>query len=176
MIASSNFLVPNATLIVEVVAFLIVFGFLGRYVLPLLNNYLESRQEEIRNSLEAAEAARAEAAEAGVRNQAAMDEARRQARELLAQANKSAERIVAHAEDRGREEYERIVGRADAEIAVARQRAVEQVSAQVAELVLSVAREVVGREIDAATHRSLIDEAVAALRQSASSSTSATGS
>jgi F-type H+-transporting ATPase subunit b len=176
MIASSNFLVPNATLIVEVVAFLIVLGFIGRYVLPVLNERLESRQEEIRTALEAADAARAEAAEASVRHEAILDEARRQAREVLAQANKSAERIVARGEDRGREEYERIVGRADADIAAARHRAVEEVSAQVADLVLSVARQVIGREIDAAAHRALIDQAVAALRHSAPSSTSASGS
>ncbi len=63
MIASSNFLIPNATLIVEIVAFLIVLGFLAKYVLPPLNKALEERQEQIRNALEAAERARAEAEE-----------------------------------------------------------------------------------------------------------------
>ena len=167
MIASSNFLVPNATLVEEVVAFLVVLWFLGRYVLPVVNKQLEARQEEIRTALEAAETARTEAAEASAQNQEAIDEARRQAREIIAQANKSAERIAAQAEERGRQEYERIVGRADAEIAAARQRAVEEMSAQMAALVLGAARQVIGREVDASAHRALIDEAVAALRNSA---------
>ncbi len=47
MTASSNFLIPNATLIVEIVAFLIVLGFLAKYVLPVLNKALEERQEQI---------------------------------------------------------------------------------------------------------------------------------
>ncbi len=166
MIASSNFLVPNATLIVEVVAFLIVLGFLGKYVLPVLNKALEERQEQIRTALEAAETARVEAAEADATRQETLDEARRQAREMIAQANKAAERVAAQAEERGRIEYERLVARAEAEIASARQRAVDEVSSKVGTLVIAVARQVIAREIDASSHRALIDEAVAALRGS----------
>jgi F-type H+-transporting ATPase subunit b len=166
MIASSNFLIPNATLIVEIVAFLIVLGFIAKYVLPPLNRALEERQEQIRSSLEAAERARAEAAAASAQRQETLDEARRQAREMIAQANKAAERISAQAEERGRLEYDRLVARAEAEIAAARQRAVDEVSSRVGVLVISVARQVIGREIDAASHRALIDEAVAALQGS----------
>jgi len=166
MIASSNFLIPNATLIVEVVAFLIVLGFLGKYVLPVLNKALEERQEQIRTALEAAETARVEAAEADAKRQETLDEARRQAREMIAQANKAAERVAAQAEERGRIEYERLVARAEAEIASARPRAVDEVSSKVGTLVIAVARQVIAREIDASSHRALIDEAVAALRGS----------
>ena len=171
MIASSNFLIPNATLIVEVVAFLIVLGFLGKYVLPVVNKQLEARQEEIRSALEAAEAAQAEAAEEQAHKQETLDEARRQARDIVTQANNAAERVAAQAEERGRQEYERIVSRAEAEVTAARQRAVEEMSAQMATLVLAVARQVIGREVDASAHRALIDEAVAALRSSATAAT-----
>ncbi len=166
MIASSNFLVPNATLIVEIVAFLAVLGVIGKYVLPVLNKALEERQEQIRGALEAAETARAEAAEAEAERQQTLDEARRQARDIVTQANKAAERVAAQAEERGRIEYERLVARADAEIAGARQRAVDEVSSKVGALVISVARQVIAREIDESSHRALIDEAVAALRGS----------
>lgn len=166
MIASSNFLVPNATLIVEIVAFLAVLGVIGKYVLPVLNKALEERQEQIRGALEAAETARAEAAEAEAERQQTLDEARRQARDIVTQANKAAERVAAQAEERGRIEYERLVARADAEIAGARQRAVDEVSSKVGALVISVARQVIAREIDESSHRALIDEAVAVLRGS----------
>ncbi|HLN42178.1 MAG TPA: F0F1 ATP synthase subunit B [Acidimicrobiales bacterium] len=166
MIASSNFLIPNATLIVEVVAFLIVLGFVAKVVLPPLNKALGERQEQIRTALDAAETARVEAAEADAKRQETLDEARRQAREMIAQANKAAERVAAQAEERGRIEYERLVARAEAEIASARQRAVDEVSSKVGTLVIAVARQVIAREIDASSHRALIDEAVAALRGS----------
>jgi len=168
-IASSNFLVPNGTLIVEVIAFLLVLVVIGKYVLPPLNRMLTERQEQIRTSLEAADAARAEAEATHVQRQGVLDEARAQAREIVTQANRTADRLKSEGEERGRQEYERIVSSATPEIALARQRAVDEVSARVAVLVLAAARQVVGREMDTQSHRDLIDEAVAALRSAESS-------
>ncbi|HXX90444.1 MAG TPA: F0F1 ATP synthase subunit B [Acidimicrobiales bacterium] len=170
MIATSNFLIPNATLIVEIIAFLIVLFVLRRYVLPPVNKALQDRQENIRTALEQAEAARAEADETRAQRQVIVDEARQQAREILAQANTTAERVRSESADRAQQEYERLVGSAQAEIALARQRAVDEVSGQVAALVVSVAQQVIGREVDAERHRALIDEAVAALRSSPAAS------
>ncbi|HYA69209.1 MAG TPA: F0F1 ATP synthase subunit B [Acidimicrobiales bacterium] len=173
MFATSNFLIPNATLIVEIVAFLFLLWFIRKVVLPPVNKALEERREQIRTALEQAEAARAEADESRVQRQAILDEARNQAREILSQANKTADRLRAEAQERGQLEYERIVASAEQEIVTARQRAIEEVSTQVAGLVLSVAQRVIGREVDAEGHRALIDEAVAAL--GASGEPSSTG-
>ena len=172
---ASLFLIPNATLIVEVIAFLVVLYFLGRKVLPVLNKALEKRQEEIRTALESAEQAKAEADETRAQRQGILDEARQQARQIVANANANAERVRAEGTTRGQQEYERLLSSAEAEIALARQRAVEEVSARVGGLVLSVARQVIGREIDAEAHRGLIDEAVAALRASADDATATRG-
>jgi len=60
-------------------------------------------------------------------------------------------------------EYDRIVANAEGEVALARRRAVEEASERMGELVLEVVERIIGREVDAATHRDLIDEAVAAL-------------
>ncbi|HLX88361.1 MAG TPA: F0F1 ATP synthase subunit B [Acidimicrobiales bacterium] len=167
---SSIFLIPNATLIVEVVAFLVVLGFLSRYVLPRVNQAMSDRQDQIRQSLEAAEQAKAEADETRAERQGILEEARQQARQIVTQANTSAERVRAEAAERGQQEYERLVASAESEIALARQRAIEEVSGRVAGLVMSVAEQVIGREVDAEAHRALIDEAVAALRASADTS------
>lgn len=163
---ASNFLIPNGTLIVEVIAFLVVLFVVARYVLPPLNRALEQRQQQIKASLEAADAARAEADATRAQRQQILDEARQQAREAVAQANATAERLRQEATERAQQEHDRIVASADAEIALARQRAIDEVSAQVGTLVLAVARQVIGREVDAQVHRALIDEAVAALRAS----------
>jgi F-type H+-transporting ATPase subunit b len=96
-----------------------------------------------------------------------LDEARQKAREIVAQANTTAERSVSQSEERGQLEYDRLLRAAETEIALAKQRAVDEVSAQLGALALSVARQVIGREIDAESHRDLIDEAVAALKASA---------
>lgn len=163
---ASNFLVPNATLIVEIVAFLIVLGVVARYVLPPLNRALGERQDQIRESLAAADAAQAEADATRAQRHQILEEARQQAREIVAHANANAERVRAEAAERAQLEHDRILASASAEIAVARQRAVDEVSAQLGALVMAVARQVIGREIDPVAHRELIDEAVAALRAS----------
>jgi F-type H+-transporting ATPase subunit b len=172
-VASSNFLVPNGTLIVEVIAFLVVLGFMAKYVLPFVNKALEERQEQIRTALEAAERAKAEADETRAERHDILEQARQQAREIVANANTTAERVRGEAVQRGQQEYERIVSGAEAEIALARQRAIDEVSTRLGSLVLSVARQVIGREIDAEAHRGLIDEAVAALQAAPDSSAGA---
>jgi F-type H+-transporting ATPase subunit b len=164
---SSNFLVPDGTFIAELIAFLIILGIIAKYILPPLNRAMQARQEEIRTSLAAADAARAEADETRAQRQEILEEARTKAREIVSAANTTAERSVAQAEDRGQQEYDRLLRAAETEIGLAKQRAVDEVSAQLGALALSVARQVIGREIDAASHRDLIDEAVAALRSSA---------
>jgi F-type H+-transporting ATPase subunit b len=169
---ASNFLVPNATLIVEVVAFLILLFIVARYILPPVNRMLTERQQQITESLQAAESARTEADETRSQRQAILSEAREQAREIVANASSTAERTRAEAEERAQREYDRLVAGAQADIALARQRAVDEVSAGIGALVVSVARQVIGREVDAASHRDLIDEAVAALRESGDPSAS----
>jgi F-type H+-transporting ATPase subunit b len=162
--ANSNFLVPDGTFIAELIAFLIILGIIAKWVLPPLNKAMAARQEDIRASLAAAEAAKEEADQTRAQRQGILEEARQQAREIVSQANRTADQSRADGQARGQQEYERLVASAEAEIALARQRALDEITARVGALVLSVARQVIEREIDAQGHRALIDEAVAALR------------
>ena len=147
-IADSNFLIPNATFIVELVAFLIVLGVIAKYVLPILKKALDDR-----------------AADADRRT--ALEEARQQAREIVAQANRTAEQVRTEAQANAQNEYERIVGNAETEVGLARQRAVDEAANRMGQIVMDVVERVIGREVDAEAHRDLIDEAVRALRADA---------
>ncbi len=64
MIGTSIFLLPNGTFFVELAVFVAIFLIAKRYIFPVINKMLVDRQEKIRTSLEAADAARAEAAAA----------------------------------------------------------------------------------------------------------------
>jgi F-type H+-transporting ATPase subunit b len=171
--ASSNFLVPNGTFIVVLIAFIIVLGVIAKYVLPPLNKALTERQEQIRAELEAADKAKADAEDADAERRAALDEARQQAREIVALANTTADQIVTSKQAQAQVEYDRIVQAADAEVVIARQAAVEEVTAKVGEIVLSAAERVIGREIQAKDHQDLIDEAIAAVRAETATGASA---
>jgi F-type H+-transporting ATPase subunit b len=163
-LATSNFLVPNGTFIVVLLAFFVVLYVIGKKVLPVLNKALTERQDQIRGELEAADKAKADAEDADTERRAALEQARTQAREIVAQATATADQTVVSAEARGQATYERIVQAADAEVAVARQAAVEEVTARVGEIVLAAAERVIGREIQAGDHQDLINEAIAAVR------------
>src|SRR5271165_4775738 len=173
--ATSNFLIPNATFFVELAAFIIVLGVVGRYVLPYLNVALKERAEKIRTELEAADAAKTDAAAADEERRQALEHARQQAREIVATANRTAEQLVAEAHGRGQSEYERLLTSAESEVNLARQRALEEASAQLGELVVDVVERIIGREVNAEAHRDLIEEAVNALATSTDSAGASAG-
>lgn len=167
MQTASIFLLPNGTFFVELAVFLTLVWLVTRYIVPPLNRAMENRQEHIRTALEAADAARADAAAADDERRHALEEARQHAREIIAAANRTAESVRSEAQARGQAEYDRIVAAADVEVALARQRAVEEAANRMGAIVLETVERVIGREVDAATHRDLIDQAVAALTANA---------
>jgi F-type H+-transporting ATPase subunit b len=162
-IATSNFLIPNGTFIVELVAFVIVLAIVARRILPPVNKALKERQDQIRSELQAADEAKSDAAAADVERREALEHARQQAREIVEQANRTAERLNAESQERGQSEYDRLVTSAENEVQLARQRAVEEAAARLGDLVVDVVERIIGREVDAEAHRDLIDEAVTAL-------------
>jgi len=166
---ASVFLLPNGTFFVELAVFLIIVFVIGKYILPPLNRAMTRRQEQITESLEAADRARADAAAADDERRTVLEEARHQAREIVAQANQTAEQVRADGQARAQAEFERIMASAQSELAVARQRAVEESAARMGELVLDVVERIIGREVDLAAHRDLLDEAIGALKSDAAS-------
>ena len=176
LIADSNFLIPNGTFVVVLLAFILVLGFIGRSVLPYLNKVLTERQEQIRTELEAADQAKADAEQADTERRALLEQARGQAREIVSEAQTAADQTKLRAEADAQAIHDRIVRAADAEVTVAREAAIEEVTARVGEIVLAAAERVIGREIQAADHQELIDEAIAAVRSETAGTAAGAGS
>jgi F-type H+-transporting ATPase subunit b len=166
--ATSNFLVPNGTFIVVLLAFIIVLGVIGKKVLPILNQMLTERQELIRGELEAADKAKADAEEADVERRALLENARTEAREIVSRANTAADQTKLRAEADAQAIHDRIVQSADAEVRSARQAAVEEATARVGVIVIAAAERVIRREIQVSDHQDLIDEAISAIREETS--------
>ncbi len=164
MTTSSIFILPTAgTFILELLIFLFILFILTKYLLPPLNRAMEGRQEQIRSQLESADRARTEAQAFDQDRRAELETARQQAREIVEQANRTAAQSVADGEARGQAEFDRRLVDADREVQLARQRALEEASNRLGEMVIEVVERVLGREVDPAAHRDLIDEAVTAL-------------
>jgi F-type H+-transporting ATPase subunit b len=167
MIATSVFLIPNGTFVVELLVVLVILFLVTKFVLPPLNKALEARQEKIRTALEAADQARAEAAAADDARAKVMAEAREQAHAIVAGAQATSDQIKAEQASRGQAEYDRIVANAQSEVATARQRAIDEASAKIGEVVFELVTKIVGREVDQSAHQDLVREAVAALNAEA---------
>ena len=160
---ASIFLLPNGTFFIELVTVVVILLLMTKYILPPLNKALESRQEKIRESLAAADAAKAEAAAAGDERAQLLAAARDQAREIVSAAQATSDQIKAESAGRGQAEYDRIIANANAEVDTARQRAIDEASARIGEVVFELVNQIVGREVDESSHQDLVREAVAAL-------------
>jgi F-type H+-transporting ATPase subunit b len=167
MVATSIFLIPNGTFFIELLVFVVLVALVTWKILPRINKFLEGRQELIRESLAAAESARAEAAAAGDERQVLLTEARDQARGIVAAAQTTSDQVKAESAGRGQAEYDRIVATAAGEVETARQRAIDEASARMGEIVFDLVNKIVGREVDQSAHQDLIREAVAALNAEA---------
>ena len=163
MIATSLFLLPNGTFVVEVVVVLVILWVMKKKVLPVLNKAMVERQDKIRTALEAADQAQAQAAAAGDEREKLLSAARDQAREIVANAQATSDQIKAESGARGQAEYDRILANADSEVAQARQRAIDEASAKMGEIVFELVAKIVGREVDQSAHQDLVREAVASL-------------
>ncbi len=176
MTTAGIFLLPNGTFFIELFVSILLILAIYKWVLPPINKAMEERQEKIRVSLEAADQARADAEAADDERRSDPRDRRASRREIVATANRTAEQVRTDAQARGQSEYERIVGNADVEIALARQRAVEEAASRMGEVVMEVVERIIGREINLEVHRDLIDEAVTALREEPDAAAAGAGS
>ena len=163
MSTGSIFLLPNGTFFVELFVVVVILWLATKYILPPLNKAMEARQEKIRSALEAADQARAEAAAADEERAKVIAAARDQARAIVAAAQATADQVKAEAGGRGQLEYDRIVANAQSEVDTVRQRAIDEASARIGEIVFELVAKVVGREVDENAHQDLVREAIAAL-------------
>jgi F-type H+-transporting ATPase subunit b len=173
-VASSNFLVPNNTFFVELVAFLVVVFLLAKYILPPLNRIMAERQATIRQALVDAEEAKRRHAEAEEEYKRLVGEARGQARTVVEEANKMAEQARTERRLQAEAEYERIVGLAGAEVAAQTLRAQSELRQQAADLAIVVAEKVLGEGIDREAQAGLINRTIDQVAGADSGSVAAT--
>ncbi|MFC3033244.1 F0F1 ATP synthase subunit B [Pseudoalteromonas fenneropenaei] len=153
----------TATLLGELIAFVVFVLFCMKYVWPPLNGAIEARQKKIADGLAASDEAEKELER--VRAQAAeqLKEAKSQAAEIIEQAKKRAALIVDEETLRGQQEREKIVAQGHSEVDAERNRAKEELRMQVATLAVAGAEKILEREINVAAHSDIVEKLVAEL-------------
>jgi F-type H+-transporting ATPase subunit b len=153
----------NLTLLGETIAMIFFVWFTMKYIWPYIINAIEARQVAIADGLAAAERGRTSLTEARTEADKIIAAAREQARGIIDQANARASDIVEEARSEGQTERSRQLDSARTEIDVEINRAREELRSQVARIAMAGAERVLGREIDAARHRDLLEGLAAEL-------------
>jgi F-type H+-transporting ATPase subunit b len=144
----SNFLVPNGTFWVELIAFAIMFYILAKYVVPPINRAMTNRQDAIRQQSADLDQARDAAKSAEDEFRAQITEARHEAARIREEAREQGAAIVAEMREQAQTEANRIVEHAHAQIDADRQQAVTSLRTEVGTLATQLAGRIVGESLD----------------------------
>jgi F-type H+-transporting ATPase subunit b len=148
----------NLTLIGQMISFGVFVWFTMTFVWTPIIKALHERKDKIAEGLAAAERGHQEKALGEQRVLQTLKEAKVQASEILAQAQKRAAEIVDEAKNDARDEGQRLIVSAQAEIEHETNRAREELRGKIATLAVAAAEKILKKEIDARAHQSIIDD------------------
>ena len=151
-----GFHIPS--LITYGVNFLILLAILYAVGFKPILNMLNNRAETIRESLETADKVREEAARNREELEGQMAESREQGQQLMAEARAAAERVREEQQDRARAEADALIERAREDINQERDRVINEVRRNFADLAILAAERVVQQSIDRDAHGAIIDQ------------------
>jgi F-type H+-transporting ATPase subunit b len=164
VVASNNFLVPNATFIAEFIAFLLILGIIARYILPYIRGPLAERQAIIKKQIEDSEEAKTKLAEAERAYQNALNEARTEAAQIRENARAEAQRTVEDLRTQAQEEQARIVARGEEQLASQRASIVRELRAEIGTLAVELSEKIVSQRLaDEAQVSATVDAFLAGL-------------
>jgi F-type H+-transporting ATPase subunit b len=145
--AGGNFLVPNMTFVVELMAFVIVLGVLGRYVIPPVRQAMNARQELARQLVSDSEAARRLRANAQTAYDVAMTDARHAAARVRADAEQRRREIVDGAAAEAEARAAEIITRGQVQLAAEQRQATGQLKTELGNLAVALAEKIVGEAL-----------------------------
>ena len=153
----------NATLIAQLIVFLILVWFTMTYVWPPIVKALDERAQKIAEGLSAADKAKAELTNANKRVEELLSAARTNAAQRLGDADRLAQTMIEEAKTRANEEGMKIVAAAKAEAEQESMKAREALRDQVAALAVKGAEQILKREVNAGVHAELLSRLKAEL-------------
>ena len=147
----------NATLIAQIVVFMILWWFTMKFVWPPITKALDERASKIADGLAAADKAKSELASANQRVQQELAQSRDDIAKRIADAEKRGNALVEEAKARASAEAAKIVADAKAEADLLVVQAREALREQVAGLAVKGAEQILRREVSAQVHADLLN-------------------
>jgi F-type H+-transporting ATPase subunit b len=149
----------NATLLGQLITFLLLVGFTMKYVWPPITKAMHDREKKIAAGLEASERSKRELAEHKATT--IVREAKQEASQIIDQAHKRSVQLVDEAKENARQEGKRILEHSQEEFAREVSQTKEMLRKQLAGLAIAGAEKIISRNLDATTNAALLDEFVA---------------
>lgn len=146
------------TLVAQVISFMLLVYILRRFAWNPLMNMMDERRNFIESNIAQAEKERQQAEQIKREYQEEMRKARHEAQEVIAKATKLSEERSAELMVEAHNEAEKIRKAALADIERERDLAIAQVKAQVADLSVSVAEKIIGKNLNVKDQEQLIEQ------------------
>lgn len=153
----------NLTLWGQTIAMAVFVWFCMRYIWPPIMNAIEERQTKIADGLAAAERGRQTLDDARREADEIVRDARAQATGILDQAHTRANEIIADGKAEGARERERQLELARAEVEQEINRAREELRGEVSAIAVASAEKILRREIDPRAHEDILSRLAAEL-------------
>ena len=155
----------NATILAQIINFLILVIFLRAVAYKPVARLLQQRSDKIKGDLDKAEADRKAAEQTLADYKAQLADAHKKAQDIVDKANLTARQEHDAAVAETRREIERMKLAAQAEIENERNRAFDEMKSQVVSLSLAAASKVVSKNIDTKENDRLVTEFIAGLNK-----------
>lgn len=147
-----------AQLITQIVGISVLLFLLVKFLYRPILKVLDERSARIRESLEAADRAKEQAAASQAQMQDEMQRSREEGQQMIAQAREMAARFRDEEMLKAREEIAAERRRAESDIQRERDAAIEDLRREFAGLAITAAERVVERSLDESTHKDIIDK------------------
>ncbi|WP_371372247.1 F0F1 ATP synthase subunit B [Sporomusa aerivorans] len=148
----------NATLIAQIINFLILVAILTKVAYKPLMQALADRQAKIADSLETAEKEKQAAEKLKQEYLAELSEARTQAQAIVEKAAKLAEQTKEEMLKEAREESARLLKATQEEIARERERAIAELKGEVVTLAVAAASKIIAQNMDETANAKIVDD------------------
>jgi F-type H+-transporting ATPase subunit b len=152
------------------VTFVILLALLGKYAWGPILKAMDAREDGIRNDLDSARKEREEAQRLLEEHRALINQARKERAEAVEAGRRDAESLKAEILDEARKQRELLMKQAETQIDAGLRQARAALKGEAADLAIRAAGKLMGRNLDDATQRRLVDDYLADLERLGSGS------
>jgi F-type H+-transporting ATPase subunit b len=150
---------PDAGLMFwTLIIFLTLFAVLAKFAYPAILGAVEAREKALNDALASAKKDREEAAALLAEQQKQLAATRDEAQKIIAEGRAAGEKVRTGVIEQASVEQRAMLERAKTEIGAERDRAIAELRREAVELAIKGASKVIGKNLDDATNRKIVDD------------------